>query len=134
MSLALQSPSFAGCWSVSPSVTSSRRWERRRAPRHVCDPATRVAAFFWSEPCSARLRDLSTSGVAILVDAIVAPGDTLTVELHNSANGAWSCKVVRVAHTRPAPGGRWLVGGAFTEPLSNEELRPLLLRRHGRVA
>jgi PilZ domain len=135
MRTAFQATSFNGCCPVPESVSSTAMWERRQSARHACDGAsTRASVFLGSEPCLATLRDISAGGIAVVVDAIVAPGDRLNVALHNSATGAWSCKVLQVVHATRAQGGRWLVGGAFSQALSAEELRPLLPRWRGRVA
>jgi hypothetical protein len=83
--------------------------------------------FLGAEPCTATLRDISTGGLGIMLDAIVAPGDMLNVEIHNSAKRIWRCKTFQVAHAAPAPGGRWLVGGAFSQPFAAEELRSILV-------
>jgi hypothetical protein len=114
----------------SQSDSSTDHAERRRATRHPCDGGSiRVLVFLGPEACSATLRDISVGGIGILVDAIVAPGDRLNIELHNPANGAWCCKSVEVIHSKPAARGRWLVGSAFSPPLSTHELRPLLPAR-----
>jgi hypothetical protein len=101
--------------------------ERRLSVRRPCDDdSVTVVMLLCLEPCKARLWNLSADGIAVLVEAIVAPGDNLIVELHNSAMGFWCCKKLQVVHAQHAQSGRWLVGGAFSEPLSAEALRMLL--------
>jgi hypothetical protein len=120
-----------GCLPL-PDGTSSADRERRQSARHICDDGSvRVMVFLGAEPCTATLRDISAGGIGLFLDAIVAPGDRLSVELHHSANGVWRCKVLRVVHALPAQGGRWFVGGAFDSPLAADELLSLLPRSSG---
>lgn len=106
--------------------------ERRMFSRRTCDDGSiRVIVFLGPETCTATVLDISAGGMGLLLDAIVAPSDRLNIEFRNPALGAWYCKTLQVAHAAPAQGGRWLVGGAFNQPLSLEEFRQLLPPRHG---
>jgi hypothetical protein len=115
---------------VTPLPNASATSERRRSARYAChDDSMRVMVLLGPEACATKLRDISASGMGCLLDAIVAPGDQLNVEFHNSAKGVWRCKVLQVVHAMPDQGGRWLVGGAFTQSFSAEELASLLPTR-----
>jgi hypothetical protein len=127
----MATPFLEGSSRLAETTSSTTNSERRQSTRHACDDGSvRVMVFLGSEPCSATLRDISAGGIGVLVDAIVAPGDRLNVEFHNSTKGIWRCKMLQVIHAMPALGGRWLVGGTFSQPCSAEELLSLLpLRR-----
>jgi len=101
--------------------------------RRTCDDGSiRVVVILGPEFCTATVRDISAGGIGVFVDAILAPGDRLTVEFRNrERGGTWYRKTMQVTHAAPAQGGRWLVGGAFSQPLALEEFRQLLLHRHG---
>lgn len=106
--------------------------ERRVFPRRTCqDGSVRVVVLLGSEPCPATVRDMCPGGIGLFVEAIVAPGDLLNVECRNPATGAWFCKTLQVIHAAPAQGGRWLIGGAFDQPLALDDLRRLLQSAHG---
>jgi hypothetical protein len=125
-----QGRAIKSCLPLPKGDSSMIRKERRQSVRHACDDGSiRVMVFLGTETCTATLRDISAGGIGVLLDAIVAPGDRLNIELQNSAKGAWHCKTLEVVHALPFKGGRWLVGGAFSQPFSAEELRPLLPAR-----
>jgi hypothetical protein len=117
---------FESVRSLTKDAPTTNR-ERRQSARHACDDGSiRVMVFLGPEPCAATLQDISVGGIAVLVDAILAPGDRLNVEVHNAAKGICRCKVLHVVHAAPSQSGRWLIGGAFSQSLSAEELRSLL--------
>lgn len=106
--------------------------ERRKYARFTCgDGRVGIVVLLGAESCTAIVRDISPGGIGIHVDAILAPGDWLNVEFGNSARSGWYRKIVQVHHASPIHGDRWLVGGAFTEPLTIDEFRRLLPKRHG---
>jgi hypothetical protein len=101
--------------------------ERRLSTRHVCaGTSVKAVVLLGGEPCSTMIQNVSAGGLGVVLDAIVAPNEWLNVELRNSPGGVWFYKQVRVVHVWPARPGRWLLGGAFDQALSLEELRRLL--------
>jgi hypothetical protein len=106
--------------------------ERRKFTRLTCgDGYVGIVVLLGTESCTAIVRDISAGGIGILVDAILAPGDWLNVEVGNSRRVGWYRKTVQVSHASPVRGVRWLVGGAFTQPLTIDECRRLLPSRGG---
>jgi hypothetical protein len=102
-----------------------RQCERRVAVRYpgnpdaACRAVCPVAGVY-----TAWVRDISATGVALLVACEFEPGALLTLELDNALAGV-SCVVrARVVHALEVPpDGRWLHGCAFDKPLTAEELR-----------
>jgi hypothetical protein len=73
-----------------------------------------------------KVRDVSMEGVGLLLSRRVEPGALLAVVLANPARGFSKAVLVRVAHATPL-GGRFLVGGSFTTPLTYQEMSSLVL-------
>jgi hypothetical protein len=73
----------------------------------------------------AHLRDLSATGVGLLMAQQVQPGKVVAIEVAAKGTDKWQLKLIRVAHTTLQDGNRWLVGGAFLQPLNDEELKLL---------
>jgi hypothetical protein len=70
---------------------------------------------------SATLRDISATGVGLVLAEEVEPGQVISIDLPVTGSAEWRLKLVRVAHvTRQKD--RWLVGGPFLQPLSDQEL------------
>jgi hypothetical protein len=76
-----------------------------------------------------KLRDVSMSGVGLLVSRRVEVGSLLVLGLATApgaANAVAKTVLVRVAHVTAVPGG-FLVGGTFAEPLSYQEFTALVM-------
>jgi hypothetical protein len=99
--------------------------DRRVAVRFSGNPDTACHAFPPSgATCAAWVRDISTSGIALLIDREIEPGTVLTIELENAEHGVSSVLLARVVHTLEVPPDhRWLHGCAFSRELTDEELR-----------
>lgn len=74
---------------------------------------------------TAVLRDVSATGVGLLMAQQVQPGKVIAIEVAAQGTDQWRLKLIRVAHTTQQDGNRWLVGGAFLQPLNDEELELL---------
>lgn len=74
----------------------------------------------------AKLRDVSMSGVGLLLSRHVEPGTMLSVTLANPARNFTKTVLVRVMHATPLL-GRFLVGGTFSVPLTYQEMSALVL-------
>jgi hypothetical protein len=98
--------------------------ERRRCARHPCPvPATVLYALPPSYRLdSGRLRDLSASGVGLLLDGAPEPGAVLFLHWPAWAPSGIGTRLARVAHVRQEAGGGYLVGCALTPPLSEGEV------------
>ena len=72
------------------------------------------------------IRDLSTTGIGLVLHTPFETGTSLTIELINPSK-KFSRKIpVRVVHACAQPGGCWLVGFQFNDQVSSEELQALL--------
>jgi len=74
----------------------------------------------------ALVRDISLSGIGVIVSKKVAVGSLLVVELVNEAKSVSRSMMVRVAHVTTVNGG-FLIGGEFTSPLTYQELTSFVM-------
>jgi PilZ domain-containing protein len=74
----------------------------------------------------AQIRDVSVSGVGLLLDRRFEPGTMLDFVLPDSAYDLPPSMPVRVVHASALPGGQWLLGCVFIKTLSEEELKRFL--------
>jgi serine/threonine protein kinase len=97
--------------------------ERRASVRYMselgclCNPILGDKTFRWS----ARVRDISTTGVALLLPRRFEPGTILKVEMGATAETPSNVLHVRVVRQVRQPGKKWLLGCAFAGPLSDQE-------------
>jgi len=101
------------------------RHDRRIAVRYAGNPETDCHASVspgGSHP--AWVRDISASGVALLMARAVAPGTDLTLVLENASLGVTRLLRARVVHALEVPpNGYWLHGCSFERTLTDPELR-----------
>jgi hypothetical protein len=112
--------------SVLPSKNGSALGrERRVAVRYPGNPDAACRAYAPSAGIySAWVRDISATGVALLIGYEFEPGSLLTIELENAEQGVGSVLRARVVYALEVPPDkRWLHGCAFERPLTDEELR-----------
>ena len=110
---------------------SSEQWprgghERRSLTRQVCEGSMPLAARAGHEYWKAALRDISPSGIGLLIDRAVDSGSLVVVELFDRAGKFWHLKVIRVVHVTPSASGLWVVGNTFLQRLTDEEFAGLL--------
>src|SRR5437016_5944093 len=74
----------------------------------------------------ARVRDVSTDGVGLLLSRPVEPGSYIVVTLKNQAQNFSRIQLVQVVHATKAAGG-YSIGGTFLTLLTHAELSKLLL-------
>ena len=73
-----------------------------------------------------KIRDVSMTGVGLLLERRVEIGTLLAVGLVNQAKGFAQTLMVEVTHVTPTAGG-FLVGGTFLTPLTYQEMTTLVL-------
>lgn len=105
--------------------TKGPRAERRRDPRHPC----RREAFYrflgdlghelWWK---AEIRDISATGLGLILSRPAATGARLTLDLREVGLGRWV--VARVARCCPIAGG-WFAGCSVTRAFTPDEVRRL---------
>jgi hypothetical protein len=100
--------------------------ERRCAPRDTAGASISCAV---REPRTGRwlptaIRDISVTGISLLLEQPFEPGQLLTIELRHDKCG-WTRKyLIEVRHADICyPNDDWLHGCRFARPLSDEELR-----------
>jgi hypothetical protein len=74
----------------------------------------------------AELRDVSQTGLGLVVNRSFPPATVLTVRLQTSNHLYSRTMLVRVKHSVPQPDGGWLVGCTFVVKLKEAELRELI--------
>jgi hypothetical protein len=110
-----------------PGGTPEPGSERRGAPRQqtdlrvTCYPAVGGSAA--GRP--ARVRNLSRTGIGLVVDQHWPPGMGLTLALPLLEGGGTRPIMAKVIHATAQPGGRFLVGCAFDTPLTDNEVQTL---------
>ena len=103
--------------------------ERRVRVRHATDRDSmcqrgegRLDQAWWM----ARVVDISTTGIGVILRQRFPSGTLLTIELQNSTGDLSRTLQSKVVHTTPSPEGGWVSGCAFISPLTEEELKVLL--------
>jgi hypothetical protein len=111
----------------NPSV--SARADRRRRQRFPAAPGARVGCrrgcIGTGPDLALSVLDVSASGIRLLVNAPLSPGEAVEVNLGWSAGGRVPRHPARVAWSAPAARGAWCVGVRFREPLSCFDLMGL---------
>src|SRR6266849_6517258 len=109
----------------SPKSDSAGDSERRVRIRYPTDRESlcqrgegRLDLAWWS----ARILDISTTGIGVILRQKFPSGTMLTVELQNSAGDVSRTLQTHVVHTTPHPEGGWVLGCAFDNPLTEEDL------------
>ncbi|MFO0925512.1 MAG: PilZ domain-containing protein [Gemmataceae bacterium] len=97
--------------------------ERREFDRFTCEiPTTCQPPAAWrKDPWPATIRDISNSGICLVLNRRFEKGAGLAVELPTD-QGKTSTSLARVVHVRPLPEGGWLLGCHFISELSDDEI------------
>ncbi len=101
------------------------RRDRRIAVRYAANPDTDChASLSPGRSHPAWVRDISATGVGLLMAREVKPGTDLTLILENVAQGLLRLLRARVVHAMEVPpNSYWLHGCSFERSLTNAELR-----------
>lgn len=102
--------------------------ERRESPRYPVNADTSCPFVLpvLEDYGPARIKDISTDGIGLLVQQKMEPGLLIAVGLMNSTQNFCRTQLVQIVHCTPM-GGLYHVGGTFLTPLSYEELRTYLM-------
>jgi len=123
----------------TPPPLPAKRWpqpllgpapetERRAYVRYLCQleglchPLGQPAA---GTRWQSMLRDVGSGGVRLHVARRFEVGTLLTLELPSPDDESTQLLLTRVAHVNSEEGGLWALGCAFTNPLSDDDLRAL---------
>lgn len=106
-------------------VSERRATERRVAVRYPVSHETTCHAVTapYGALCPGWVRDLSASGIGLVIDRRFPAGTWLTLELDNAELGASVSVSARVVHVIEMPNDTWLHGCAFDRDLNENELR-----------
>ena len=99
--------------------------ERRVATRFPCPLTTscRLLAAMRGGPSPVRVRNISATGISLVVPQAYDPGTTMPVELKSVSRNVSRTVEIAVVYCIDHPSGEAILGGAFTAPLSEEDLR-----------
>jgi PilZ domain len=113
--------------SLHANGTTARRAERRGAVRHSCSFDTACHPVPEGvDLCAARVQDISTTGVGLLVDRYVEPETFLGLDLQSEDESLAYTLLVQVRHAQARGEAEWFLGCAFARELSEYELEALL--------
>ena len=75
---------------------------------------------------SAKVRDLSATGLALVLDHRFEVGLVLVIEFETSVPGLPTVLLARITHATATGEGRWVVGCEFAKRLSDPQLQMLI--------
>jgi hypothetical protein len=105
------------------SSTERRAWVRFRSEQDIiCQRDIMCQQEEANTGWLGRVQDVSVSGIALDLRRRFQPGTALNIELASKADGSRRF-VVHVVHATQQLNGRWVMGCAFAEPLSEQQLR-----------
>jgi serine/threonine protein kinase len=113
---------------ATPEKSSSRRRERRASVRYSssleasCQPTSRLRERCWS----ARIQDISSSGMCLILRRRFEPGTVLTAELQGTTETITKTLLIHVMRVHEQSPRKWTVGCAFDRELNEFELKALL--------
>ena len=99
--------------------------DRRGEPRHTCAESVRCFAPVLGQRCWARVKDVSPTGVGLVLGRSVRPRTPLVITGPDTDSAGLEVRV-EVAHCTRCCGDYWLVGCRFDARLSQGELLKLL--------
>ncbi len=102
--------------------------ERRDTVRYTItlETSCRLLAMVQGEANPIRVRNISAGGISLVLQNEVPADTLLDIELLNRPQ-MFLCKLqVRITYRVEHPTGDWIIGGAFTRRLTDEELKLLL--------
>ncbi|MBY0527508.1 MAG: PilZ domain-containing protein [Gemmataceae bacterium] len=102
--------------------------ERRASTRYPCNLATscRLAASVKGTAYTARVRNISAGGVSLVLNHEFVSGELVALDLRSTTRNFARTLQVRVIYCIEHPSGDWILGGAFVEPLADDEVKAFL--------
>ena len=101
--------------------------EQRKAKPVGLEAFCRSVAAVKDDPWPARVRDLSTGSIGLLLTRRFEPGTLLVIELEKKAKSLSHTLVGRVVHATAHNSGSWMVGCTLANRIADEDLQDLLL-------
>lgn len=113
----------------SPQADSASQKQERRASVRLqsqakgsCQSLSMQREADWQ----ATVRDISCSGIGLVLPRRFEPGSLLAIELTEATEGRRRLLLGRVARAVPQPEGDWLIGCTMANPLTEDEVQLLL--------
>lgn len=102
--------------------------ERRRAIRYECglETSCQLMAQVDGDAWPAKVRNISVSGISLVVARKLDPETRVNVELYNKSRKYYCQIPLRIIYVLEKQDGNYILGAAFTRELSLEELQGLL--------
>jgi PilZ domain len=100
--------------------------ERRAVVRYLCD---HEASYYELPKCQrrwARVRNISTAGIGLVLCAPIDPGTDLVIEMKTMDPDTSLILPARVVHATMQEEGSWIVGCKLLSKLAEEDLLALL--------
>lgn len=103
--------------------------ERRAAVRYYpsgSDTFSHMSAVIEGLPGSAHVRNISATGISLIVDHDLDQDSEVQLQLRNLTK-LFSCRIpLRIVYMVERPSGEWILGGAFVRKLTDNEMKALL--------
>ncbi len=100
--------------------------ELRAEVRHPCELESACSTGARETAWPARVRDLSASGIGLVLSRWFSKGAVLDVQIQQPNGSGPRRLLARVVHVRKQSDGQWLVGCALASRLSAETLQALI--------
>ncbi len=100
--------------------------ERRASVRYQCSQSATFASAPNYERFVARVKDISITGVGLVVSTHIEPGTYLIVEMKTRARGILLTLLARVVHSTPQSENSWNVGCELVNKPTEEQLQSLV--------
>jgi serine/threonine protein kinase len=111
-----------------PAPTGPPADERRRAVRYACNLEGLCSPLGaqTERPWDAAIRNVSVTGVALVLDRRFEPGTLLRVEWQPPTGDGPGSTMAVVVRAQPQEAGQWLLGCRLARPLGDDEVRGLI--------
>jgi c-di-GMP-binding flagellar brake protein YcgR len=121
-------PNSAPSAMAPPSAPCPVAANRRLTIRYGCAATAQISAAdeILSPFQRVRVHDISQGGIGLILPQAPAVGDTIFLQMTNNLLEFTYDLAAEVRHVATHPHGSWLVGVAFDEPLSTDDLAGLI--------
>lgn len=114
----------AGGGSAQKTATESKAPARR--PTGI-EAFCRSVAAVKDDPWPARVRDLSSGSIGLLLTRRFEPGTLLVIELEKKTASLTHTLVGRVVHATAQTNGGWMIGCTLANKIAEDDLQALLV-------
>src|SRR5207245_7184009 len=100
--------------------------DRRAAVRYQCSNSASCSSLAPFERLNGRMRDISRTGIALVLGTTVREDTQLVIDLKTKNPGICLTLLARVVHSTPADEGSWIIGCEFITTPTEEQITALL--------